>query len=359
MIALNNSARAQIKNNITPQAALFPNSDGLRPIFVVGIPLRPHPYSTSSLLHPLGPVRAPFVPPCLGVLGLMHVAHLLPRPTCTDTSHPDAHGVHPLVLALLAWPAHLRLSSPSSHGPPTLSDVHGRLAPPTRTAFALAQPLYLTHSHGRLVPDAHGVRLALSAPHSFSPSLHARPPRTPDAHGVRPRPATFLPDFIGYLPGRVTEWRGSYTSSNSPYSSSEGQDGPSQGGPPPRREGLRSGTRSQGQGSQASAGQRAGGQQRAFHPFQPPEDDDSSSVTDDTIVEDDTAWIEYIHNWKKQGEEVADNWEPDELNNSCDKQLSAYIKEHARTLPSPGIWDRWEPAWNDRKSRYPSESDRA
>ncbi|KAF8557059.1 hypothetical protein OG21DRAFT_1494986 [Imleria badia] len=141
--------------------------------------------------------------------------------------------------------------------------------------------------------------------------------------------------------------------------SEEGQDGPSQGGPPPRREGLRSGTRSQGQGSQASAGQHGGGQQRAIHPFQPPEDDDSSSVTDDTIVEDDTAWIEYIHNWQKQGEDVAESWELDVLNNSRDKQLSAYINEHARTPPSPGVWNRWEPAWDDRKSRYPSESDRA
>ncbi|KAF8550576.1 hypothetical protein OG21DRAFT_1499703 [Imleria badia] len=139
----------------------------------------------------------------------------------------------------------------------------------------------------------------------------------------------------------------------------EGRDGPSQGGPPPRCEGLRSATRSQGQGSQASADQHGGGQQRASHPFQPPEDDDSSSVTDDTIVEDDTAWIEYIHNWQKQGEDIADSWEPDDLNNLRDKQLSAYIKEHARTPPSPGVWDCWESTWDDRKSRYPSESDRA
>lgn len=148
-------------------------------------------------------------------------------------------------------------------------------------------------------------------------------------------------------------------SSNSSHPPGEGQDGPSQGGPPPRREGLRSATRSQGQGSQASAGQHGGGQQQAIHPFEPPEDDDSSSVTDDTIVEDHTAWIGYIHNWQKQGEDAGDTWEPDELNNSRDKQLSAYMKEHARTPPSPDVWDRWEPAWNDRRSRYPNESDRA
>ena len=138
----------------------------------------------------------------------------------------------------------------------------------------------------------------------------------------------------------------------------EGQDGPSQGRPP-KREGLRSWTRSQGQDSQASADQYRGGQQRAIHPFQLPEDDDSSSVTDDTVVEDDTAWIDYIHNWQKEGEGVAQSLESDVLNDSHDKQLAGYIKEHARTPPSPGVWDHWEPAWDDQKTRYFSQSDRA
>ena len=150
-------------------------------------------------------------------------------------------------------------------------------------------------------------------------------------------------------------WRKPDASSNSSHPpGEEGQDGPSQGGPPPRRHGLRSGTRSQGEGSQTSAGQYGGGQQRTNHPFKPPEDDDYSSVTDDTIVEDDTAWIEYIHNWQKQGKGVAENWESDVLHDSSDEQLAAYIDEHARTPPSPGAWDSWKLTWDDCKSRYPS-----
>ena len=140
--------------------------------------------------------------------------------------------------------------------------------------------------------------------------------------------------------------------------SEEGQDDRSQGGPS-RRQGLRSATYSQGQGSQASAGHYEGGQQRAILPLQPPEDDDSSCVTDDTVVEDDPAWIEYIHNWQKQGDGVGESWESDVLHDSCDEQLAAYIGEHARTPPSPGAWDSWKPTWDDRKSRYPSASDRA
>jgi hypothetical protein len=128
---------------------------------------------------------------------------------------------------------------------------------------------------------------------------------------------------------------------------------------PPTCQGLRNGTRSQSQGSQGSAGQYGGGQQRAIHTFQPPEDDDSSSVTDDTIVEDDTAWIEFIHDWKRQGKGVAESWESDVLHDLCDEQLTAYIDEHARTPPSPGAWDSWEPTWSDCNSRYPSAFDRA
>ncbi|KAI9573775.1 hypothetical protein HD554DRAFT_2052527 [Boletus coccyginus] len=141
--------------------------------------------------------------------------------------------------------------------------------------------------------------------------------------------------------------------------SEEGQDDRSQGGPPPRRQGLKSTTRSRGQGSQASAGHYGRGQQRAVLPFQAPEDDDSSSVTDDTVVEDDSAWIEYIHNWQKQGKGVVESWESDVFHDSCDEQLAAYIDEHARTPPSPGAWDSWKPTWDDPKSRYPNASDRA
>jgi hypothetical protein len=160
------------------------------------------------------------------------------------------------------------------------------------------------------------------------------------------------------VPGK---WRRPNASSNSSNPlGEEGQDGPSQGGPPPRRQGLRSVTRSQGEGSQISAGQYGGGQQRAIHPLQPLEDDGSSSVTDDTIVEDDTAWIEFIHNWQKQGKGIAESWESDVLHDSCDEQLAAYIDEHARTPPSPGAWDSWKPTWDDCKSRYPTTaSDRA
>ena len=40
---------------------------------------------------------------------------------------------------------------------------------------------------------------------------------------------------------------------------------------------------------------------------------DSSSVTEDTVG-DDTAWIQLIHNWKKQGEGVSERgWESDVL----------------------------------------------
>ena len=143
--------------------------------------------------------------------------------------------------------------------------------------------------------------------------------------------------------------------------SEEGRDDRSQGGPPPRRQGLRSTTRSQGQGTPASASHYEGGQQRAILPLQPPEDDDSSSVTDDTVVEDDTAWIEFIHNWQKQGEGVTESLDSHKLHGSCDEQLAAYIDEHARPPPSPDAWDSWKPTWDDRKLRYryPSVSDRA
>jgi hypothetical protein len=141
--------------------------------------------------------------------------------------------------------------------------------------------------------------------------------------------------------------------------SEEGRDDRSQGRSPPRRQVLRSTTRSRGQGAQASAGHYDGGQQRADLPFQPPEDDDSSSVTDDTVVEDDTAWIENIYNWQKQGKGVVESWESDVPHDSCDEQLVAYIDEHSRTPPSPGAWDSWKPTWDDRKLRYSSTSDRA
>ena len=156
------------------------------------------------------------------------------------------------------------------------------------------------------------------------------------------------------------EWHQPNASSNSSHHlGEEGQDDPSQGGPPPRCQGLRGETRSQGQGSQGSAGQYRGGQQRAIHPFRPPEDDESTSVTDDTIVEDDTAWIEFIHNRKKKSKGVAESWESDVLHDSCDEQLTAYIDEHPRTPPSPGAWDCWKPTWDDCKSRYASAFDRA
>ena len=140
--------------------------------------------------------------------------------------------------------------------------------------------------------------------------------------------------------------------------SEEARDDASQGGPP-RRQGPSSATRSQGQGTSASAGHYEGGQQRGILPLQSPEDGDSSSVTDDTVVEDDTAWIEFIHNWQKQDEGVTESWESDVVHDSCDEQLAAYIDEHARTPPSPGAWDSWKPSWDDRKLRSPSAFDRA
>ncbi|KAF8434154.1 hypothetical protein L210DRAFT_3649327 [Boletus edulis BED1] len=139
-----------------------------------------------------------------------------------------------------------------------------------------------------------------------------------------------------------------------------GQDDRSQHDPPPKREGLRSATRSQGQGSQGAADRYAGGQQRAILPFRPPEDseDDSSSITDDTVVEDDTDWIEYIHTWQKESDGVAGKWESGELHDSRDEQLTAYSDEHARTPPSPGVWDSWKPTWGS-PSRDPKISDRS
>ncbi|KAF8121423.1 hypothetical protein EV363DRAFT_1364789 [Boletus edulis] len=143
---------------------------------------------------------------------------------------------------------------------------------------------------------------------------------------------------------------------------SEGrQDDHSQHDPPPKREGLRSATRSQGQGSQEAADRYAGGQQRAILPFRPPEDseDDSSSITDDTVVEDDTDWIEYIHKWQKESSDgVAGKWESGELHDSRDEQLTAYGDEHARTPPSPGVWDSWKPTWGS-PSRDPKIADRS
>ncbi|KAI9566854.1 hypothetical protein HD554DRAFT_2272926 [Boletus coccyginus] len=109
--------------------------------------------------------------------------------------------------------------------------------------------------------------------------------------------------------------------------SDEGRDDHSQGGPP-RCQGLRSATRSQGQGTQVSAGYYEGGQKRAIHPLQPPDD----------VTLYDTAWIKYIHNWKKQDEDVVGSWELDVLHDLCDEQLAAYINEHACTPPSPGAW---------------------
>ncbi|KAF8123427.1 hypothetical protein EV363DRAFT_1356446 [Boletus edulis] len=73
--------------------------------------------------------------------------------------------------------------------------------------------------------------------------------------------------------------------------------------------------------------------------------DDSSSITDDTVVEDDSDWIEYIHKWQKESDSAAGKWESGELNGSYDEQLAAYIEEHARTPPSPGIWNSWKPTW--------------
>ena len=78
--------------------------------------------------------------------------------------------------------------------------------------------------------------------------------------------------------------------------SDEERDDRSQGGPL-RRQGLRSATRSQGQGSQVSPSYYEGGQQRATLPFQ---SDDSSSVTDDSVFDDDTDWIECIHSWQSK-----------------------------------------------------------
>ena len=120
-----------------------------------------------------------------------------------------------------------------------------------------------------------------------------------------------------------------------------GRDNRWQGGPP-RRQGLRSATRSQGQGTQFLAGHYEEEQQRAILPWQPHEDDGSSSVTDDTVFEDDTDWIEYIHSWRKQGEGVAERWESDIPHDSCDGQLAAYIDEDPRTPPSSGVWDSWK-----------------
>ncbi|KAF8434167.1 hypothetical protein L210DRAFT_3506796 [Boletus edulis BED1] len=138
-----------------------------------------------------------------------------------------------------------------------------------------------------------------------------------------------------------------------------GQDDRSQHDPPPKREGLRSATRSQGQGSQGAADRYAGGQQRAILPFQPTEEDDASSITDDTVVEDDTDWIEDIHKWQKESSDgVAGKWESGELHDSHDEQLTAYVDEHARTPPSPGVWDSWKPTWGS-PSRDPKIADRS
>ena len=157
------------------------------------------------------------------------------------------------------------------------------------------------------------------------------------------------------------EWRKKVTSSNPRPPGAAEQDNHSQDGHPPRRQGLRSATRSQGQGSQVSAGQHNGGQQRAIIPFQAPADDDSSSVSDSTIVEDNTAWIDYIHEWQKQGQDAAapKMWEPDVLDDSRDEQLAAYDNEHARTPPPPGAWDSWKPAWDSRRSKHFTASDRS
>ncbi|KAF8434173.1 hypothetical protein L210DRAFT_3554279 [Boletus edulis BED1] len=150
------------------------------------------------------------------------------------------------------------------------------------------------------------------------------------------------------------------TSKRARTPSEGGQDDRSQHDPPPKREDLRSATRSQGQGSQGAADRYAGGQQRAILPFRPPEDseDDSSSITDDTVVEDDTDWIEYIHEWQKESDGVAGKWESGELHDSRDEQLTAYSDEHARTPPSPGIWNSWKPTWGS-PSRDPKISDRS
>ncbi|KAF8434133.1 hypothetical protein L210DRAFT_2670700 [Boletus edulis BED1] len=86
--------------------------------------------------------------------------------------------------------------------------------------------------------------------------------------------------------------------------------------------------------------------------------DDASSVSDDTVIEDDTDWIEYIHKWQKESDGVAGKWESGELHDSRDEQLTTYGDEHARTPPSPGVWDKWKPTWGSR-SRDPSISDRS
>ncbi|KAF8123417.1 hypothetical protein EV363DRAFT_1455445 [Boletus edulis] len=138
-----------------------------------------------------------------------------------------------------------------------------------------------------------------------------------------------------------------------------GHDDRSQHDPPPKREGLRSATRSQAQGSQGAADRYAGGQQRAILPFRPEDsEDDSSSITDDTVVEDDTDWMEYIHKWQKESDGVAGKWESGELHDSRDEQLTAYSDEHARTPPSPGVWDSWKPTWGS-PSRDPKIADRS
>ena len=94
----------------------------------------------------------------------------------------------------------------------------------------------------------------------------------------------------------------------------------------------------------------------------PLEDDNSSSVTDDTVEDDDTTWIDYIYNWKKQLESrfgTADTRESDVLNNSYDEQLASYADEHARTPPSLGALDSWKSAWDDHHSTDPNLSDRS
>ncbi|KAG6370803.1 hypothetical protein JVT61DRAFT_11011 [Boletus reticuloceps] len=100
------------------------------------------------------------------------------------------------------------------------------------------------------------------------------------------------------------------------------------------------------------------GTSKRAHPPSGQGQDDASSVTDDTVVEDDTDWIEYIHKWQKESDGVAGKWESGELHDSRDEQLTAYGDEHARTPPSPGVWDSWKPTWGSR-SRDPKISDRS
>ena len=53
-------------------------------------------------------------------------------------------------------------------------------------------------------------------------------------------------------------------------------------------------------------------------------------------------------------------WEPDVLDDSRDEQLTAYDNEHARTPPPPpGAWDSWKPAWDSRRSKHFTASDRS